>query len=103
MDSPKTEQQTALRGNDASLVLENPAYAEAIAMLKAQVVTQIEDCPIRDTEGQLLLVQLLKMANKFEGLMAGMVERGKMANVRIEIDEMRKESGARRMLRKVTG
>lgn len=98
-----TDNETAQRGRDASLVLENPAYIEAMQLMRVQVVEQLHDCPVRDVDGQLLLVQLLKMAGKFEGLMAGIVERGRMAQTKIDLSALRKESGASRFMRKVTG
>ena len=96
-----TDHEADQRGHNASIVLENEAYQMAIASLRAQVVQQWKDCPIRDTEGALLLLQLAKLTDKFEGILRGYVEGGKMAAHKISIDAERNESGARRALRKV--
>lgn len=96
-----TEQQQVQRAREAAQVLDNPAYQEAMNQLKAQVVAQWKDCPVRDREGQLLLLQLAKLADKFESLLSGMVETGKLAQHRIDLDRERNETMAKRFLRKV--
>ena len=96
-----TEQQTSQRGVEARQVLDNPAYVDAMAALKAQVVEQWKACPIRDKEGQILLLQLAKLTDKFDGILRGMVEGGKFAQRKIELDDIRNESGARKMMRRV--
>jgi hypothetical protein len=96
-----TEQQTVQRATEAALVLSNPAYQEAMRQLKAAVVEQWKDCPVRDREGQLLLLQLAKLTDKFEGILNGMLETGKLAQHRIDLDRERNETIAKRFLRKV--
>jgi hypothetical protein len=97
------EKQAALRGKEAALVLDNEAFKAAMDGLKAAVLQQIDDCPIRDHEGRLLLIQLRKLAFKFEGILVGMVENGKLAQNRIDLDSIRDESAGRKMLRRVAG
>ena len=96
-----TDQQIAQRGLEASQVLENEAYKDAMASLRAQVVEQWKSCPIRDNEGQILLLQLAKLTDKFDGILRGMVEGGKYAQRKIELDDIRNESGARKLMRRV--
>ncbi len=96
-----TEQQQVQRAREAAQVLDSPAYQEAMRQLKAQVVAQWKDCPVRDREGQLLLLQLAKLTDKFESLLSGMVETGKLAQHRIDLDRERNETMAKRFLRKV--
>ena len=96
-----TDQQIAQRGLEASQVLENEAYKDAMASLRAQVVEQWKSCPIRDKEGQILLLQLAKLTDKFDGILRGMVEGGKYAQRKIELDDIRNESGARKLMRRV--
>jgi hypothetical protein len=97
-----TDHQTAQRGIDARLVLENDAYKAAMESLRAQVVQQWKDCPVRDKEGQLLLLQLAKLTDKFEGILNGLVESGKFADRKIKLDEERNESAARKLIRRVS-
>lgn len=96
-----TEQQTNQIGIEASAVLENAAYQQAMAMLKSSVIANWKDCPVRDKEGQLLLLQLAKLTDKFEAILCGLVESGKLAKHRIDLDALRNESKVRSLLRKV--
>lgn len=91
----------AQRGVEAKQVLENEAYRDAMASLKAQVYEQWKNCPVRDHEGQLLLLQLAKITEKFESILSGAVEAGKMAQHKIDLDELRNESKTRKFLRKI--
>lgn len=91
----------AQRGVEALQVLENEAYRDAMASLKAQVIEQWKSCPVRDHEGQLLLLQLAKITEKFEGILSGLVESGKFAQRKIDLDEFRNESKTRKFLRKI--
>jgi hypothetical protein len=91
----------AQRGNDAAMVLENLAYREAMDRLKADVVQAWKKCPVRDREGQMLYLQLAKMADKFDAMLSGMVEGGKFAQAKIALDDLRNEGGARRLMRRV--
>jgi hypothetical protein len=96
-----TEQQTALRGSDAQLVLDNPAFQEAMESLKAKIVIDWRSCPIRDVEGQQIYLQLAKLADVFEGTLVGIINRGKISERKIEIDAVRNESPVRKFMRKV--
>jgi len=70
--------------------------------LKAQIVEQWKACPVRDKEGQLLLLQLAKLTEKFESILTGMVESGKFAQHKIDLDSERNESTVRRWIRRVS-
>ena len=96
-----TQHTQAQRGIEAAQVLDNEAFKDAMAALKADVISEWKKCPVRDREGQLLLLQLSKLADKFEGLLVGMVEGGKMAQHKIDIDAERNESSARKFFRRV--
>lgn len=96
-----TEQQESQQGVDAASVLENQAYLDAMKLLRDSIVDKWRACPIRDQEGQKLLLQTMRLADTFEQVLNGMVQRGKMAQHKIDIDAVRNESGARKFLRKV--
>lgn len=85
----------------AAEVLDNPAFVEAMTALRNDVISTWKACPVRDAEGQLLLLQLAKVTDKFEGILRGMVERGKAAQHRIDLDEARNETPTRRFFRKL--
>ena len=96
-----TNQQIAQKGLEASQVLDNPAYRAAMDALRAEVVEAWKKCPVRDKEGQVLLLQLAKLTDKFEGVLSGMVEGGKFAQRQLELDDMRNESAGRKLMRRV--
>lgn len=90
-------------GRRADEVLQNPAFREALEALRSDVVATWKACPVRDTEGQKLLLQLVKLTDKFEGLLVSRIQRGKDAQARIDLDSARDEPAARRFFRKVVG
>jgi hypothetical protein len=85
----------------AADVLGNEAYKKAMASMKSQIVDQWREAPIRDREGQMVLLQLAKIAEKFEGILAGYIEGGKLAQRRLDLDAERNENAAQRAARKV--
>lgn len=87
------------RGANARLVIENEAYQEAMKLLQQQIVDEWGRCPVRDAEGQKLLLQLHKLSKKFEALLSGMVETGRLAQM--ELDAERDESSARKLFRRI--
>lgn len=95
-----TNSQLVQRGVDAALVLENEAYKQAMQALKDHVVESWKDCPVRDREGQLLLLQLAKLCDKFEATLNGMVENGKMSAYKLDIESVRNQSAVQRFARK---
>ena len=98
-----SDQLTSLRGKDAQLVLDNPAFKLAIETIREAVVTQWKDCPIRDREGAALLLQLAKLTDKFEAILIGMIETGKLSQSKIDLNSLRDESAPRQFMRRVVG
>ena len=96
-----TNQQIAQKGLEASQVLDNPAYRAAMEALRAEVIEAWKKCPVRDKEGQVLLLQLAKLTDKFESVLSGMVEGGKFAQRQLELDDIRNESTAKKLMRRV--
>lgn len=97
------EKNVLLRGQEAARILESDVFKLAIETLKNSVNEQWKNCPIRDKEGQLLLLQLAKVTEKFEGIFVGLIEQGKMVQHKIDLDNARDEPQVRRFFRKVTG
>ena len=98
-----TEHQLLQRGIDANQVLNNEAFKDAFTVLRSAVVEEWKKCPVRDQEGALLLLQLARLTDKFESILVGMVESGKMAQHQIDLRELRNESKARNFMRRVVG
>lgn len=85
---------------NAADVLENEAYKKAMASMKAQIVEQWKECPVRDVEGQRLLLQLAKLAEKFDSILAGYVQAGRLAQHRINLNDERNENMAQKIMRR---
>lgn len=96
-----TEQQISNRGSDATQVLENAAYQEAMTLLRDSIVAKWKEVSLRDQEGQRLTLQMMKLADTFEQLLGGFVEAGKFASHKLEIDRLRDESPARKIMRRI--
>ena len=96
-----TDHQESQQGGDAASVLENPSYVAAMQLMRDSIVDKWKNCPIRDDEGQRLLLQTMRLADTFEQVLNGMVQRGKMAQHKLDIDAMRNESGARKLIRRI--
>jgi hypothetical protein len=99
-----TEQREVIaRGQEAARIIESDVFKLALETLRNSVTEQWKNCPIRDKEGQLLLLQLAKLTDKFEGIFVGLVEQGKMVQHKIDLDDARNEPQVRKFYRKVVG
>lgn len=96
------QKNVLLRGQEAARIIESEVFKLAIQTLKDSVTEQWKSCPIRDKEGQLLLLQLAKVTDKFEGVFIGLVEQGKMVQHKIDLDNARNEPKIRQFFRKVS-
>ena len=96
----RTDVQT---GRQAAEVLDNPAFKEAMQVLRETVVQQWREHPIHDKEGALILLQYAKVTDRFEGVLSGLIERGKLAQHRIEVDALRDEDALQRAKRRFVG
>lgn len=92
--------ETVRIARGASEVLGNEAYVRAMASLKAQIVEQWKEAPIRDREGQLVLLQLAKIAEKFDGILSGYIQAGKLAQHKIDLESVRNEGPVKRAVRR---
>jgi len=96
-----TDNEAANQGREAADVLDNPAFKAGIEAMRNEVIRQWKSCPIGDAEQQLLLLQLAKLTDKFESMLAGYVQGGKLAQEKININALRNESATRKMMRRV--
>ncbi len=86
--------------NAAEQVFENIAYQRGMKQLRDEVIKAWKECPVRDSEGQLLLLQLIKMTDKFEGMLKCMIEAHNMTQ-KLDFDELRNESKIKSVIRKI--
>lgn len=96
------ERQSAAMGSEARLLLENPAFANALATMREAARQKWMEAPMRDTEGQRLILVSAKTIDKFEACLRGMIENGKLAQAHIDMDDLRDENGIRRAVRRMT-
>ena len=80
---------TIALGNDAQVLLENDAYKKAMDRMHAEIVKQWEGCPMRDTEGQTLILQMKKVAKLFEENLCSMIRAGDFAQYKIDLEAAR--------------
>lgn len=83
------------RAEHAHRLLQDQLLQDALSAIKADVVKAWVECPIRDKEGKEALWQLAKTADKFESLLKGYVETGKLAKMNLKAFEERR--GLRRV------
>lgn len=87
------QQQT--RGQISASLLENELLQEALKAIKDEVHQQWIECPARDKEGKEALWQLAKTAQKFEAILTGYIDTGKLATEQLKRFEERR--GIRRL------
>ena len=85
------------------MVLDSDCFKKAMNAMKTSVMEQWKACPIRDKEGQVLLLQLAKLTDKFESVFVGMIQTGNFEQRKIDLDRERDEPKARQFMRKVIG
>ena len=68
------------RGQMARELLDNELLQDALKAIKDEINRQWLQCPARDHEGKEALWQLAKTADKFEGILSGYIETGKLAS-----------------------
>lgn len=86
-----TPQQTVTIANQATEVLDNEAFKLAIERMHTSIIQQWENCPVRDKEGQTLILQMKKVAKLFETNLYDMVRAGKDAQNKIDLSKIREK------------
>jgi len=94
------DRQDVSMGRNASEVLDNPAFIEAKKLMDEAIFLTFKDVPKKDTEGILLMHKYAQVADDFYRVLTGLIERGKLAQHRINVDELRDENALKRAARK---
>ncbi len=89
------------RAHEAELLLGNALLREALKAIHEEVTAQWMDCPARDTEGKEALWQLAKTAQKFERLLTGHIETGKLATEHLKRFEEDRKRGILDRIRRI--
>jgi hypothetical protein len=86
------------RAEQAARLLDNPLLADALRVIRDEVVRAWVECPQRDNEGKEALWQLAKTTDKFEALLKGYIETGKLAAANLRtLKEFEEKRGLRRV------
>jgi hypothetical protein len=83
------------RAEHAQRLLNDQLLNDALRAIRDEVVRTWVECPARDAEGKEALWQLAKTADKFESLLKGYIETGKLATANLKHFEERR--GLRRV------
>lgn len=84
------------RGAQARSIIEGTIYQESVEAVRSAIISQWEQCPVRDHEGQHELKLMLKLLNDLTANIRTVMETGKLAEIHIE-----KESRLRQIKRAV--
>jgi len=95
------EHDTTRIAHNAADVLNNEAYKNAMQSLQEQMIEALIACPAKDDEGRLIYQLSVQVARTFEHTLRGMIEGGKLAQAKIDLDNLRDENGARKLMRRV--
>ncbi len=78
------------RAEHAQRLLNDELLKDALKAIKDDVQRTWIDCPARDKDGKEALWQLAKTADKFETLLRGFIETGKLAKINLKAFEEQK-------------
>jgi len=92
-----TNEEMQTRGWRAKELQDNELLQQALKSIKDEVITQWGACPARDMEGKEQLWQLYKTSQKFEMLLNGYIESGKLATDLIS----KEQSFTERLLKRI--
>lgn len=88
-------------GQHASIVLDNPAFQQALQQLQQLSLDAFKKTDIRDAEGLKLARQFAAVTDDFELILRRLVEGGRLAQ--LQLDRHRDEGRMQRALRKISG
>lgn len=79
-----SREEVIRRADDAARVLNEKVVVDALEAIKQEIIEQWEATPARDTEGREWIWRHYKVAQKFEGILKGCIEAGKMEKALLE-------------------
>lgn len=77
-----TNEEAKRRGEHAAQLLRDPLLVEALEAIEKDILLEWENCPARDVQGREEIWKFFKTAKKFQLILSGMVEAGKLASFR---------------------
>ena len=79
-----TPEQQIYDAARAKEVLENPAFEQAFDTIRQEYTQAWQNSPARDAEGRESLYLMIRLTNKLQATLTGMLENGKMASINLE-------------------
>lgn len=79
--------ETLARAERVNKLLNDPELLGAFASVREAIVTKIEQCPMRDTEGAEKLRIMLKLLNDVRANLEQAITDGKVINFRLQQDQ----------------
>lgn len=73
------EHEEVERGRRAQELLDNPVLQQALTAIETEIFGMWRECKLHDAQGQEALLQLLKTADKFKGILHGYINTGELA------------------------
>jgi hypothetical protein len=73
---------TISKGQQASRILDEPIVKEALSAIKAEIIEQWSATPARDAEGREWVWRHYKVAERFEAMLRGYIETGRIESMR---------------------
>lgn len=80
----KPLEQRIYDGDQARLVLENEAFAQAFADIRQEYTTAWMDSPARDVDGREKLYLMVKLTDKLQATLEAAMTDGKLAQIALQ-------------------
>jgi len=71
-----TPEQEIQRSNDAKAIIENPLYQESFTELRKELINELLDTPLRDTEAREKIYMMVKMLDSVQTRIQSIMETG---------------------------
>lgn len=81
------------RGERAAQLLQDELLNEALETIKREYHEQWESSPVRDAEGQKMLLLMVKTVGKFRAELESVLETGQLAKARLERQTLAQQVG----------
>jgi hypothetical protein len=71
-----TPEQEIQRSNDAKAIINNPLYQESFTELRKELINELLDTPLRDTEAREKIYMMVKMLDSVQTRIQSIMETG---------------------------
>ena len=88
----RTEQEIQ-RGERAALLMQDELIAGTLEKIKREYTEQWQNSPVRDAQGHLMLLLMVKTVQKFEMELRSVMETGQLATKALEQETLAQQVG----------